>query len=52
MDCLGQLAWSLTLELGTSSLYHNVQRRLPDGPEISLGKRWSKPANTRLLDQP
>ena len=52
MDFLGQLVWSLTLAVGTSSLCHNVQRRLPDGPERSLGKRWSKPANTRLLDQP
>ncbi|CAH3194344.1 unnamed protein product, partial [Porites evermanni] len=48
----GQLVWSLTLAVGTSSLCHNVQRRLPDGLESSLGKRWSRPANTRLLDQP
>ena len=31
---LGQLVWSLNFAVGTSSLCHNVQRRLPDG----LGK--------------
>ena len=42
IDFLGQLVWSLTLTVGTSSLCHNVQRRLPDGLGSSLGKRWSK----------
>ena len=52
MDFLGQLVWSITLAVGTSSLCHNVQRRLLDGLGSGLGKRWSKAANTRLLDQP
>ena len=38
MDFLGQLVWSLTLAVGTSSLCHNVQRRLPNGLGSSLGK--------------
>ena len=38
MDLLGQLVWSLTLAVGTSSLCHNVQRRLPDGRRAVLVK--------------
>ena len=48
MDFLGQLVWSLTLAIGTSSLRHNVQRRHPEGQGSSHGKRWSTLANTRL----
>ena len=47
MDFPRQLVWPLTLAVGTSSLCHNVQQRLPEGLESSLGKRLSKPANTR-----